>query len=81
MPRMLLKQRQAAGDSVSGIQDMEERERKAARRVSPSGAYGTPCDEGLSGTPDLNRYYETGELPEDPLQRKAFLLLIENGEI
>ena len=65
----------------SAIQDMEERKRKAARRVSPSGAYGALCDEGLSGTPDLNRYYETGELPEDPLQRKAFLLLIENGEI
>ena len=60
---------------------MEERKRKAARRVSHYDAYGTLCDEGLSGAPDLNRYYETGGLPEDSLQRKAFLLLIENGEI
>lgn len=35
----------------------------------------------VSGTPDLNRYYETGELPTDPLQRKAFQLMIEKGEI
>ena len=35
----------------------------------------------VSGTPDLNRYYETGELPTDALQRKAFQLMIEKGEI
>lgn len=34
-----------------------------------------------SGTLDLNRYYETGELPEDEAERKLFLELIEKGVI
>jgi hypothetical protein len=38
------------------------------------------CD-GLSGTLDLNHYYETGELPTDPLERKLFEIMIEKGEI
>ena len=34
-------------------------------------------DIEISGTPDLNHYYETGELPKDETRRKVFLLLKE----
>ena len=33
------------------------------------------------GTMDLDRYYETGELPENEVDRKLFLDLAEKGEI
>lgn len=33
------------------------------------------------GTMDLDRYYETGELPENEVNRKLFLDLAEKGEI
>lgn len=38
-------------------------------------------DGDISGTPFLNHYYETGELPEDDTLRKAFQIMIEKGEI
>ena len=38
-------------------------------------------DIEISGTPDLNHYYETGELPKDETSRKVFLLLKEKGLI
>ena len=40
----------------------------------------THCAE-LSGTPNLDRYYETGELPEDEAMRELFLIMKEKGEI
>ena len=38
-------------------------------------------DIEICGTPDLNHYYETGELPKDETNRKFFLLLKEKGLI
>ncbi len=35
----------------------------------------------LSGTPALDRYYETGELPEDGAMKELFLIMKEKGEI
>ena len=33
------------------------------------------------GTPELNHYYETGELPKDETMRKLYEQMIEKGEI
>lgn len=38
-------------------------------------------DFDYCGTMDLERYYETGELPENEVNRKLFLDLAEKGEI
>ena len=38
-------------------------------------------DIEISGTPDLNHYYETGELPKNEAERELFLKMIEKGEI
>ena len=35
----------------------------------------------VSGTPDLYRYYETGELPENEAEREVYKILTEQGLI
>ena len=35
----------------------------------------------VSGTPDLNRYYETGELPGNEAEREMYKEFIEKGLI
>lgn len=35
----------------------------------------------LSGTPELDRYYETGELPQDEATRELYQIMQEKGEI
>ena len=38
-------------------------------------------DIEICGTPDLNHYYETGELPKNEAERELFLKMIEKGGI
>lgn len=40
-----------------------------------------PQDAVLCGTMLLERYYKTGELPENEAMRKVFQVMIEKGEI
>lgn len=35
----------------------------------------------VSGTPDLNRYYETGQLPENEVEREMYKEMEEKGLI
>ena len=65
-------------DCPGCVQDASEFLEKCLWETEPLFAH-FPIE--LSGTLMVDHYYETGELPTDELERKLFLLMIENGEI